>query len=319
MADGLITIAYGPRKYLRMARALALSYRRLGGRRPLAVVTDAAGAAALLGCYDLVIPVDPALGQGVVHKLHLDRYSPFDATLFVDSDCLFYKHPERLWRLYDRGEVSVRGWRYLTGDTDYERDAPYEWVVDMKKFLGAAGIARLPHFNSGALFFRRSDRAEALFATARAVYDRRHELGLRPFKNAPANDEPILGIAMERCGVALDPWDPEEGMETAIRMCEPVELDVLRGRACFRKDDGLRSPCLLHFNVDAQESLAYQREICRLELERARFAGDARVRLTAGARVALARLGKAARFARRVPGRVLAHGPAGLVPGRAAG
>jgi hypothetical protein len=317
--DGLITIAYGPRKYLRMARALALSYRRLGGRRPLAVVTDRAGAAQLLGCFDLVVPVDAAIGPGVVHKLHLDRYTPFDATLFVDSDCLFYKDPERLWRLYARGDVTARGWRYLTGDSPYERDHPYEWVADMKRFLGAAGIARLPHFNSGAFFFRRSETAAALFATARALYDRRHELGLLPFKNAPVADEPILGIAMERCGVPLDPWNPEEGMETAIRMSQPVELDVLRGRACFRKDDGLRSPCLMHFNVDAQESLVYQREICRLELERARFAGDARVRLTAGSRVAIARLGRAARFARRVPRRVLRHGPIGLVPGRASG
>jgi hypothetical protein len=318
MSDGLITIAYGPRKYLRMARALALSYRRLGGTRPLAVVTDAAGAGLLVGCYDLVVPIAPARGDGVVHKLHLDRYTPFDETLFIDSDCLFYKHPERLWRLYARGDFAVRGWRYLTGDSAYERENPYEWVADMPAFLRAAGIARLPHFNSGALFFRRSAAASEVFATARAVYARRHELGLLPFKNAPVNDEPILGIAMERCGVALDPWDPEEGMETAIRMSQPIDLDVLRGRARFRKDGAERAPCLLHFNVDAQESLLYQREICRLELERAAF-GDARVRLTAGSRVALARLGKAARFARRVPRRVLQRGPIGLVPGRASG
>jgi hypothetical protein len=318
MADGLITIAYGPRRYPRMARALALSYRRLGGRRPLAVVTDAAGAAMLLGCYDLIVPVDPSHGQGVVHKLHLDRYTPFDATLFVDSDCLFYKHPERLWRLYARGDISVRGWRYLTGDSDYEREHPYEWVADMPAFLSAAGIARLPHFNSGALFFRRSEAAAAVFATARAAYARRDELGLVPFKNAPANDEPILGIAMERCGVALDPWDPEEGMETAIRMSEPISLDVLSGHARFRKDDVERAPCLMHFNVDAQDSLLYQREICRLELESAAF-GDARVGLTARSRVAVARLRQAARFARRVPRRVLERGPLGLVPGRAHG
>jgi hypothetical protein len=83
-----------------MARALALSYRRQNPLRPFAIVTDDSNAKDLANYFDVVIPLNSAYGVGVVQKLNLDRYSPFDETLFVDSDCLFYKSPERIWRLY---------------------------------------------------------------------------------------------------------------------------------------------------------------------------------------------------------------------------
>jgi hypothetical protein len=38
-------------------------------------------------------------GSGVVQKLYLDRYSPFDETLFIDSDCLLYG-PRRSFGLF---------------------------------------------------------------------------------------------------------------------------------------------------------------------------------------------------------------------------
>jgi hypothetical protein len=47
MSAGLITIAYGPHKYMRMAEALALSYRRYHPKLPLCVVTDEANAERL--------------------------------------------------------------------------------------------------------------------------------------------------------------------------------------------------------------------------------------------------------------------------------
>jgi hypothetical protein len=149
LSERLITIAYGPEKYIRMARALALSYRRHNQRRPFAIVTDDRNTKDLENYFDLVIPLNPTYGVGVVQKLNLDRYSPFDETLFADSDCIFYKSPERIWRLYASKDFTVRGWRYLTGRTEYGRKSPYEFVRNTPDFLRQNNIRRLPHFNSG--------------------------------------------------------------------------------------------------------------------------------------------------------------------------
>ena len=106
--EGLLTIAYGRPKYIKMARALALSYRRFNPGRPFAVVTDEANAHTLRQYFDDVLIAKPEYGPGVVQKLHADLYSTFAMTLFVDSDCLFYKHPDELWDLYAHG-ASVYG------------------------------------------------------------------------------------------------------------------------------------------------------------------------------------------------------------------
>ena len=55
MTEGLLTIAYGPLKYIEMAQALSLSYRRLNPSRPIAVVTDEKNRLLLQQYFDIVI------------------------------------------------------------------------------------------------------------------------------------------------------------------------------------------------------------------------------------------------------------------------
>ena len=183
--EGLLTIAYGRPKYIRMAQALSLSYRRHKPGRPFAIVTDEANAQTLSNYFDAVIIAKPEYGTGVIQKLYSDLYSPYAKTLFVDSDCLFYKHPDELWDLYSHGPFSMRGWRYLTGETDYEKRTPYTWVEDTSRFLKLNQISRLAHFNGGVFYFDHSDTALKLFGIARSLYERRVELGFVPFKPPP--------------------------------------------------------------------------------------------------------------------------------------
>jgi len=315
LSEGLITIAYGPEKYIRMARALALSYRRQNQLRPFAIVTDDSNAKGLKNYFDVVIPLNSTYGLGVVQKLHLDHYSPFDETLFVDSDCIFYKSPERVWRLYAGKDFSVRGWRYLTGGTEYEKKRPYEFVQNTPDFLGKNNITRLPHFNSGVVFFKRSETASNVFINARSVYEQRKTLGLVPFKNAPIADEPAFGVAMEICGVEMDPWDNHEGMETAINIESVYSINVLTGEAKFRKSGADCDPVLIHFNIDAQNGTTYNREIWRLEFENYRF-GSLYVGVALSVRFWALLMKRVKRFFIRMPERVRERGVIGILPYR---
>jgi hypothetical protein len=306
-----MTIAYGPRKYVRMARALSLSYRRLNPTRPIAIVTDRDNAAEMANYFDHVILYNPAYGSGVVQKLHADLYSPYDETLFVDSDCVFYKSPDRLWDLYAGKPFSVRGWRYLTGSTAYERQNPYEWVRDTTEFLKRNSILRLPHFNSGVFFFTNEPLAAKLFAQARMVYAKRDALGFVRFKNAPIADEPAFAVAMELCGIDMDPWDADNGMQTAINMQSGHSINVLEGQARFRKSNVAADPVLVHYNVNAQYSFVYNLEVCRLEFEHSRFrslrtAGALSARMTA----AIGERGRA--LALKAPAKIKEKGIGGI-------
>jgi hypothetical protein len=313
LSEGLVTIAYGPKKYIRMARALALSYRRHNQLRPIAIVTDDSNAKRVEKYFDIVVSLNPAYGLGVVQKLNVDRYSPFEETLFVDSDCIFYKSPERLWRLYAGKDFRARGWRYLTGRTEYERKRPYEFVQDTSDFLRKNNIERLPHFNSGVFFFRKSETASNVFISARSVYERRTTVGLVPFKNAPIADEPAFGVAMELCGVEMDPWDNREGMETALNMENVYSINVLTGKAKFRKNGVDCDPVLIHFNVDAQNGTTYNREASRLQFEHCQL-GALYVRIAMAARFLGLSTKRIKRFFTRMPERVRQRGVIGILP-----
>jgi hypothetical protein len=220
--------------------------------------------------------VDLVYGQGVVQKLSVDRYSPFKRTLFVDSDCLFYKHPDVLWDAYSPGPFHIKGWTYLTGHSEYERKRPYEFLTDVPEFLKTLGLSRLGRFNSGVVRFDGAEGA-AVFEAARAIYERRADLGFVQFKGAPIADEPALAAAMEQMGIPMQEWDRTNGMETAIGMRDIYGINVLEGRSQFLKESyGEVDPALIHFNIDAQASVTYQREIDRLAYE-GRWLGGAAV------------------------------------------
>jgi hypothetical protein len=264
---GLLTFAFGAQRYVDMARALSLSYRRYSPSRPFAIITDDKNTAALKNYYDIVIPFNPSYGRGVVQKLWIDRYTPFEQTLFVDSDCLFYKNPELVWESYAHPPFAIRGWRHLDGTTEYEKKTPYEWLKDLGHLLQATGVKRLPHFNSGVLFFDNSEKAHEVFREALKVFEQRDSLGFIKFKNAPINDEPAVAVAMERAGIEMLPWDPVNGQETAIGMQSGAGLNVLTGKSTFSKFGTQRTPALIHFNVNAQYGRAYNRDKYRLLYE----------------------------------------------------
>jgi len=163
---------------------------------PLAVVSDA--PPSTFSSFDRVIRVRSEYGGGVGQKLHLDLYSPFEETLFIDSDCLVYRHPSELWSFYRQADgFGVAAWKFLEGDDEYG------FLEDTGDTLRQLGIERMPHFNGGMYYFNSSAGA-SVFEKARHLYENREGLGFTSFRNAPVNDEPVIGLAMELQGVPFN-------------------------------------------------------------------------------------------------------------------
>jgi hypothetical protein len=211
--------------------------------------------------YDVVVVIDLSYGKGVVQKLSIDRYSPFDQTLFIDSDCLFYKDPIQSWKAYATGDFVIKGRNYLGPGQRHEN------VKDLIALFEKTGITRMANFNSGMFYFRKGELADRLFARARALYERRTELGLKPFKNAPVADEPVISVAMEMCGIEMHQWDPTAGMETWMHMRDMRHVNVIKGQSTVTKHGKTLAPAVIHYHVGGQLSFAYQRDTFRLAYE----------------------------------------------------
>jgi len=259
---GFLTIAYGNPRYLQMAKGMARSMRFHSGVVKLAVVTDAEDA-DLRELFDNVVPFNPAFGSGVAQKLHVDRYSPYDQTLFVDSDSLAFSDPELLWEMFrDSSGFGVKGWSYLTAE-----DSHYA-IDDMGKALEACAVGRLGAFNSGLFYFDRTVQAQKVFSTAREIADRGGEIGLKEFKNSPCADEPVFALALEMNSIPMLPWDAGRAMCTAtaddIQGLEAI--DVFTGHCALIRYQTLTEPVILHFHLNAQTCFPYARELWRLRL-----------------------------------------------------
>src|SRR5581483_832261 len=82
---GFLSIAIGARGYIRQAEILSLSLRRNMPGIPLAILPD---DHRLARYADILVPVDHPMPITAAQKILLDRYSPFERTLFIDCDCV---------------------------------------------------------------------------------------------------------------------------------------------------------------------------------------------------------------------------------------
>ena len=90
--DGYLIVATGVEKYLALARNAARSLRHFDRKRGIALLCDREIKSMLENGkepFDYIheLPTDLGLIGTEIH-LYLNQYTPFEKTIYVDSDCL---------------------------------------------------------------------------------------------------------------------------------------------------------------------------------------------------------------------------------------
>lgn len=254
--NGFITLAFGEPIYIKMAKALAVSMRYYNPNICVAVVTDNPSE-ELSKLFDIVVDYNQKYGIGVSQKLHIDLYTPFEETVFIDSDCLLFDDPIKLWNYFktDCG-IGIMGTEYLC-----ENDTHYS-IKDLKSFLKQLNIKKMQYINTGIIYFNQSNTAKSIFKDAREIYENRNMLPFSKFKTAPLNDEPVFSAAMEKNNIQGVTWDEVNIMGFASGKTKHLSsLNVLKSKNTFIRDKLTCHPILIHFHVGSQSCFAYQREI----------------------------------------------------------
>lgn len=250
---GILTIAQGEKRYINMAKMLALSLKINDPNIRRAVVTDAPDD-EFRGFYDICIPYEPAYGKGLNQKLHLDKYSPFDETLFIDSDCLAVKPLGPAVALCSEHLFAVFGDQVTSG----------EWYMDVAAMCKKFGCPSLPMFNGGTYYFKGSETATKIYNQARKLKENYTENGFTGFRNS-INEEPVIAVAMALNHVeAID--DRGTGMRTPIGIEGPLTIDVLKQKSRFNKQGEIVEPAIVHFSGGYANAFHYRRESAKLKL-----------------------------------------------------
>jgi hypothetical protein len=235
---GIISMAFGPERYMRQAENLSLSLRRHMPGMGLAIITDARSVEG----FDHIVPINAVRwGLGVSQKVFLDEYSPFEETLYLDADCL-------ATRPFHAELEALRRFSFTSAGSSYlPPSARYSGVRNLAATLGALGLSRFPVFNGGLYFFRRDSASEEVFHLAGDILRRWQELGLKRFDQAGPNEETVFALAVEKLGLPLKSGGGRL-MKTPIGIIGRLQVDPLGGGTRFNKAGKIVEPAICHFS-----------------------------------------------------------------------
>lgn len=248
---GVLTMAYGHRRFIEQAKDLGYSLRLHASHLPRAIVTDSQDPEIRV-IFTEVLPYRPEFGSGVRQKLCLDYYSPYEETLFIDSDCLVLGDLKELWLAFPGQFFGALGYRYL-------KRGAHDPYMDVDFLLDHLQVTSLPKFNGGTYYFRRCEAATRFFDTARTVMSSWREIRLNSFRQDGPNDEAVYSAAMAMHGVALT-YMGARGMWTPVGYSGSLKLDALSGECSFLKEGVKRTPEIIHFPGEYMYCYAYLRE-----------------------------------------------------------
>lgn len=254
--EGYLTLATGRQHYVELAVNLALSVKHKD-RRPVALLHEerVEVPASHRPYFDVIIEAKgERLLPGLDAKLLLQDYSPFERTVFIDSDCLMVK-PDvgRFWGALRGHPLTVVG--------DVIRRGPYCKFQDVAELVARMGLPHMVRHNGGFMYFEKSEAARRAFAQARAYYEDQKDFlsYLHSDASKGYNEEPLFAAAMALLG--LKPVPPSENLIYTARK-GPYDIEVLRGR-CAYGEGPVVSPTFVHF-VRLEPREVYVRETARL-------------------------------------------------------
>ena len=250
---GVLTIAHGDLRFARQAVALARSIRLRDPDLPLAVATDL-DAALFEGMFDSIVRWDFSARPGLIAKLDLYEMSPFQQTLFLDSDVLMYVSAEELFRYFAGSEFAVVG----------QNSEHPDYFLKMEPIRFCVPAATYPRFIGGLYYFERCDRSARIFRNAATWLAQYDELGIIRLRGKP-NEEPLFSLAMAMEGI------PAHRSRTPDLLINPTgagaplaTADIFAG-SCIQIENGVCiRRAMLHFYDGATSTFAYVLDTERL-------------------------------------------------------
>lgn len=254
---GIITFAYGNEKFIQQAKALARSLALHDPLLPRCVITDTADP-ELESLFTSSIAYRSEYGSNFRQKLHIDLYSPFYETLFIDGDSFVVRNLDSYWETFKDHYFAVQGVQVLRSG---ERDPEH---LDVDFVLQQFKLAGLPKFNGGVYYFKKSPEAKIFFATVRDLLNRYSDVRFAEFRGDGPSDEAIYSTAMAIHGLTVTDLGIG-GMWTPINRESRIIIDVPQGICEFVKRGRSLRPTIIHY-ATFTDTLQYRRECRKLEL-----------------------------------------------------
>ena len=246
---GVLTLA-SPSDYLK-AIGLALSLRASNPGVPTAVACSKKFHRILQPYFDYVIEEQADL-RGFEHKVHLDEYTPFKTTFFLDSDVLVFKPLKPYVELWGNPVYAAQGWFETYGFSTFG--------LDRAAILKKIGRDRFTVIEGSGHACFRTPESKEMFDLARVITANYTDYA----GNIQYADEDAVAIAMTMLDM---PPAPFSDFFSRYLSGKPgtIEIDSARARCRFiwRDNNQPFEPCMMHFAAN-ESPIPYTRELLRL-------------------------------------------------------
>ena len=263
-SKGYVTLAIGSH-YRHLANNLAYTYRLNGDDGlPLCLAVDSSEGVDS-GLFDKIVYIDQSkeLIKPGLHKFLMNKYSPFEETIYIDADMFFIKPITFLWKEFEGMNFSFIG----------SNSTSQEWVKKFYNFEKAQkkyGITSAPTFNGGFFYFKSNQISNKIFDDCFNLIDDYDYLEM-PRWRGPISDEGLFSLAMAIQG--------EKSLELrpipvpVIKKAVHLKLDVLKGKCNLYRNGVYHEPCLLHFLSHYTRQFIYKREANKLKMHKSKKSG----------------------------------------------
>lgn len=200
-------IAINSPYYGRMAYNLAVSIRASGDKLPIAIIAGGAGLSHLSDdqreIFDTII--DAPEGVAPFHlKLHIYDLSPFDKTLFLDSDTILLtgQQPAELFRQLDSVQFTGITEGYFDYQTNKDHANPkYHYWCNPAQAGELHGLKnRMYQWRTELLYFQKCKEVKALFKLALKIYDK-PLVDYKAFVSGALPDELAINLAAAKLDI----------------------------------------------------------------------------------------------------------------------
>ena len=248
--EGYIYSTYGDLKYLKHAVASVQTLRRYDKKRAVALFCSKEHQ-KILGEYSIDhlfthifdLPEEYRSITGFKHNAY--RFLPFKKNLFLDSDILWCKDPDNLWKQFSAYPFTITG--NQSSDLFFGAPKGFSVLKDLllrrrKRTLQCFDLTYLSRVQSGMIYSADAELTEKVCELAKEMLNRREETHFRSRKEEEGRNEEScewsFAMAMAKLEIQVIPW---------VNGYKSPQLDFIEPFTTYDKDfENVK--CLLYGN-----------------------------------------------------------------------
>lgn len=251
---GFITIATGNSMYYQFAKNLVESYRIYTQEPyPFAILCEEENEYTTV--FDDVIVLDNPK-RNYFDKFELLVHSPYDETIFLDSDCFAYTDLNYFWEYFrNADDFSAGGYNF-----PIHSEEGLFWEDSIGDYKGK--VRWKPAIHGGLFFIRKGKTCEAIYNDCKNIMQHYDEYRWPDY----CVDEPVIGLAMAANGCKAIEEEPENYL--IPWWSTNLKCDIFTGACSADVMDGphVVQGRMIHWSVRYCKKPLYRFEVEKLNL-----------------------------------------------------